>query len=85
MIKEFVQVDAFSDRPLFGNPAAVVFEADDIAPEVMQQIAREMNLSETVFVLRPSRPDADYRARFFTPRSELPSPGTRQLPLLMPS
>lgn len=75
MIKEFVQVDAFSDRPLLGNPAAVVFEADDMAPEVMQQVAREMNLSETVFLLRPSQPDADYRVRIFTPRSELPFAG----------
>ena len=73
--KDFAQVDAFSARPLFGNPAAVVFDADDLAAEVMQKIAQEMNLSETVFILRPTHPDADYRARIFTPRSELPFAG----------
>src|SRR5262245_59541409 len=50
MLKDFVQVDAFSDKPLYGNPAAVVFDADDIPTATMQQIAKEMNLSETVFI-----------------------------------
>lgn len=72
---DFVQVDAFSDRPLYGNPAAVVFDADDIPTETMQKIAREMNLSETVFILKPSTPEADYRARIFTPMNELPFAG----------
>ena len=71
MLKDFVQVDAFSSRPLFGNPAAVVFDADDIPTETMQKIAREMNLSETVFILHPTAPEVDYRARIFTPLSEL--------------
>nr|WP_314074459.1 PhzF family phenazine biosynthesis protein [uncultured Roseococcus sp.] len=75
MIKDFVQVDAFASRPFFGNPAAVVFEADDIPDEVMQKIAREMNLSETVFILKPTTTEADYRARIFTPLSELPFAG----------
>jgi PhzF family phenazine biosynthesis protein len=75
MIKEFVQVDAFSHRPLFGNPAAVVFEAEEIPPATMQKIAREMNLSETVFLQAPTGPEADYRARIFTPCSELPFAG----------
>lgn len=72
---DFVQVDAFTRRPLRGNPAAVVFGADDVSTETMQRIAQEMNLSETVFVLRPSVPEADYRARIFTPRSEMPFAG----------
>lgn len=72
---EFLQVDAFSSRPLYGNPAAVVFDADEIPAEIMQRIAREMNLSETVFMLKPSSPDADYRVRIFTPMSELPFAG----------
>jgi len=75
MLKEFVQVDAFSRRPLFGNPAAVVFDADDIPSDTMQRIAREMNLSETVFVLEPTQAGADYRARIFTPMNEIPFAG----------
>jgi PhzF family phenazine biosynthesis protein len=72
---DFVQVDAFTSRPLYGNPAAVVFDADEISTETMQKIAREMNLSETVFILKPTIPEADYRARIFTPMSELPFAG----------
>lgn len=75
MQKEFVQVDAFTNRPLYGNPAAVVFDADEIPAETMQKIAREMNLSETVFILKPTAPDADYRVRIFTPMNELPFAG----------
>ncbi|XP_031617663.1 uncharacterized protein LOC116337351 [Contarinia nasturtii] len=72
---DFVQVDAFTNRPLYGNPAAVVFDADDIPAETMQKIAQEMNLSETVFILKPNHPDADYRVRIFTPKNELPFAG----------
>src|SRR5437868_497196 len=72
---DFVQVDAFTTRPLYGNPAAVVFDADDLPAETMQKIAREMNLSETVFVLKPTSAAADYRVRIFTPMSELPFAG----------
>jgi PhzF family phenazine biosynthesis protein len=72
---DFVHVDAFTHRPLFGNPAAVVFDADGIAAETMQKVAREMNLSETVFILKPTHPEADYRARIFSPMSELPFAG----------
>ncbi|MEE3662254.1 PhzF family phenazine biosynthesis protein [Brenneria sp. g21c3] len=72
---DFVQVDAFAHRPLYGNPAAVVFDADKIPAETMQKIAREMNLSETVFILKPTTPEADYRVRIFSPMSELPFAG----------
>lgn len=75
MPTDFVQVDAFTSRPLHGNPAAVVFDADGIPAETMQRIAREMNLSETVFILAPTAPEADYRVRIFTPMSELPFAG----------
>jgi PhzF family phenazine biosynthesis protein len=68
-------VDAFTRRPLYGNPAAVVFDADAIPANTMQKIAREMNLSETVFILNPTTPEADYRVRIFTPMSELPFAG----------
>jgi PhzF family phenazine biosynthesis protein len=72
---DYVQVDAFTDEPLYGNPAAVVFQADGLDGKTMQKIAREMNLSETVFILKPSSAEADYRARIFTPVSELPFAG----------
>lgn len=72
---DFVQVDAFTRSPLYGNPAAVVFDADELPAETMQKIAREMNLSETVFILKPSIPNADYRVRIFTPMNELPFAG----------
>lgn len=72
---DFVQVDAFSRTPLYGNPAAVVFGAEEVPGETMQKIAREMNLSETVFILAPTTPDADYRVRIFTPMNELPFAG----------
>ncbi|WP_138467010.1 PhzF family phenazine biosynthesis protein [Poseidonocella sp. HB161398] len=68
---DFIQVDAFARQPLFGNPAAVVFDADDLPVATMQRIAREMNLSETVFVQAPTLPGADYRVRIFTPACEL--------------
>ncbi len=74
-VKEFWQVDAFARERYKGNPCAVVFEGDDIPTEAMQRIAAEMNLSETVFILRPSEAGADYHARIFTPRSELPFAG----------
>jgi trans-2,3-dihydro-3-hydroxyanthranilate isomerase len=67
-------VDVFTDRPFAGNPLAVVFGADGLAGDQMQTLAREFNLSETVFVLRPSG-GATYRARIFTPDSELPFAG----------
>src|SRR3954464_6117169 len=66
-------VDVFTDRPFAGNPLAVVFGADALAGDQMQTLAREFNLSETVFVL-PSD-TATYRARIFTPETELPFAG----------
>lgn len=71
-MKEFWQIDCFTVQPFCGNPAAVVFDCDDMDSDWMQAVSREMNLSETVFFLRPSTPDADDRVRFFTPRHELP-------------
>ncbi|WP_018254353.1 PhzF family phenazine biosynthesis protein [Salinispora mooreana] len=68
-------VDVFTDRPFAGNPLAVVFGADGLATEQMQALALEFHLSETVFVLPPTRADATYRARIFTPVDELPFAG----------
>lgn len=67
------RVDAFTDRPLAGNPCAVVLDADGLTEEQMQAVAREMNLSETAFVVSSS--SADYGARYFTPAEEIPLAG----------
>lgn len=69
----FMQVDAFTERPLAGNPCAIIFEADTLSDEQMLAIAKEMNLSETAFVLMSSV--ADVRARYFTPAEEIPLAG----------
>ena len=71
----FVQVDVFTDRVFGGNPLAVVFEAAGLSDVEMQAIAREMNCSETTFLLPPSRPDCAARVRIFTPTRELPFAG----------
>jgi len=70
-----LQVDVFTRVPLAGNPVAVVLDAESLGAEEMQAIAREMNLSETTFVLPPAAAGADYRVRIFTPRHELPFAG----------
>lgn len=70
----YVIADVFTDSPLEGNPVAVFTDAGDLSSELMQRIAREMNLSETVFVL-PGDGDADARIRIFTPSTELPFAG----------
>ena len=66
--------DVFTDRPLAGNALAVFTDADGLPAATMQAVAREMNLSETAFVLRPTD-DADARIRIFTPTMELPFAG----------
>lgn len=71
----FLQLDVFTDRALSGNPLAVFPEAEGLSDGEMQQIAREMNLSETVFVLPPSDEKALRRLRIFTPGRELPFAG----------
>ena len=64
-------VDAFTDRAFSGNPAAVVV-LDETPPDGwMSALAREMNLSETAFVIREVLPDADFRLRWFTPMMEV--------------
>jgi trans-2,3-dihydro-3-hydroxyanthranilate isomerase len=71
----FIQLDVFTDRAFAGNPLAVFPEAEGISDEQMQQIAREMNLSETVFVLPSVKEGVLRRLRIFTPGSELPFAG----------
>ena len=70
----YIVVDVFTDTPLEGNPAAVVTDAHGIPAERMQRIAREFNLSETVFVF-PAQDGGDARVRIFTPSVELPFAG----------
>jgi PhzF family phenazine biosynthesis protein len=71
----FKQVDVFTRRPFWGNPVAVVIDAEELEAEDMQRIAAWTNLSETTFVLPPSSDRADYRLRIFSPRQELPFAG----------
>lgn len=69
------QVDAFTSERFTGNPAGVVLDADDLTGRDMQRIARELNNSETAFVLKPDAPDHELRIRYFTPTMEVPSCG----------
>ena len=75
MTRRFHQVDVFSQKPLKGNPLAVVHEAEGLSDAQMAAFARWTNLSETTFLLPPSDPSADYRVRIFTPGGELPFAG----------
>ena len=68
-------VDVFTHERLSGNPLAVFLDADALDGETMQRLAREMNLSETTFVLKPSDANATHRVRIFTPGQELPFAG----------
>lgn len=73
--RRFAQVDVFTTKPLYGNPVAVILEAEGLSSGEMQQIAQWTNLSETTFVLPPTESGADYQARIFTPTEELPFAG----------
>ncbi|MFN9746591.1 MAG: PhzF family phenazine biosynthesis protein [Betaproteobacteria bacterium] len=75
MPHRFHQLDVFSARPLRGNPLAVVHGADALDDAAMAAFARWTNLSETTFLLAPTRAGADYRVRIFTPGGELPFAG----------
>jgi trans-2,3-dihydro-3-hydroxyanthranilate isomerase len=67
----FVQVDVFTDRVFGGNPLAVVLDAGGLTDGEMQAVAREMNLSETTFVLPATRPECAATVRIFTPAREV--------------
>ncbi|GHA15590.1 phenazine biosynthesis protein PhzF [Devosia pacifica] len=68
-------LDVFTSQPLAGNPLAVVHDAQRLSSQSMQAIAREFNLSETVFVLPPASSSNTARLRIFTPMVELPFAG----------
>lgn len=75
MRRRLYTLDVFTSKHFAGNPLAVVADGDGIPPERMQAIAREMNLSETVFVQRPTHNQALARLRIFTTERELPLAG----------
>jgi trans-2,3-dihydro-3-hydroxyanthranilate isomerase len=72
--REYVIADVFTNTPLEGNPVAVFTDGQGLTGETMQRTARELNLSETVFLL-PAEGEADARVRIFTPATELPFAG----------
>lgn len=75
MMRRYTVADVFTDTPLQGNPVAVFTDASGLSAEVMQRAARELNLSETVFMFRSDEPHAHLRIRIFTPAIELPFAG----------
>ena len=73
--RRFAQVDVFTAKPLYGNPVAVILDAEGLSSAEMQQVALWTNLSETTFVLPATEAGADYHTRIFTPSEELPFAG----------
>jgi trans-2,3-dihydro-3-hydroxyanthranilate isomerase len=73
--RRYAILDVFTGTPLTGNPLAVVQDADDLTTAQMQAIAREFNLSETVFLRPPGAPDRRADLRIFTPGVEMPFAG----------
>lgn len=71
----FHTLDVFTEKRFSGNPLAVVLDADLLTTEQMQAIAREFNLSETVFVQKPANPAHSAKVRIFTPAAEIPFAG----------
>jgi trans-2,3-dihydro-3-hydroxyanthranilate isomerase len=71
----YLHYDVFTDHLFGGNQLAVVLDGRGLSTETMQAIAKEMNFSETTFVLPPERADTDARLRIFTPGEELPAAG----------
>jgi trans-2,3-dihydro-3-hydroxyanthranilate isomerase len=71
----YLHLDVFTDHLFGGNPLAVFLDARGIPAETMQAIAKEMNFSESTFILPAERPDTGVRMRIFTPGEELPTAG----------
>ncbi len=71
----FHTLDVFTESLFGGNPLAVVLGGEQLSTAQMQTVAREFNLSETVFVLAPTRKDCAHRLRIFTPTKEMPFAG----------
>jgi trans-2,3-dihydro-3-hydroxyanthranilate isomerase len=75
MSYHYLQYDVFTGEPLLGNQLAVFTDASGLSTERMQRIAREMNFSESTFILPAERDDTDIRMRIFTPYIEMPMAG----------
>jgi trans-2,3-dihydro-3-hydroxyanthranilate isomerase len=75
MTHRYVIADVFTSAPLEGNQLAVFMDGDGLDDRRMQRVARELNLSETVFVLAPQEDGSDAKLRIFTPAAELPFAG----------
>ena len=73
--RRLYQLDVFTNKPYQGNPLAVITDGDGLSAKRMQAIAREMNLSETVFIQKPANNRALARLRIFTTTRELPLAG----------
>lgn len=71
----FHTLDVFTETPFVGNPLAVVLGADGLTSAQMQTIAREFNLSETIFVMAPRDPAHSAKVRIFFPTAEIPFAG----------
>jgi trans-2,3-dihydro-3-hydroxyanthranilate isomerase len=74
-MRDYLHYDVFTNRPFAGNQLAVFTDARGLSAEQMQTIAREMNFSESTFLLPAERSDTDVRMRIFTPGAELPMAG----------
>lgn len=74
-MRDYLILDVFADRPLAGNPLAVIPDARGLEPPTMQALARQFNLSETVFLWPPAAPGGPVPARIFTPGREVPFAG----------
>jgi trans-2,3-dihydro-3-hydroxyanthranilate isomerase len=75
MPRPFHICDVFTNRPYAGNPLAIVEDADSLTAAQMQAIARQFNLSETIFIQRPADPAHDAKVRIFLPTAEIPFAG----------
>jgi PhzF family phenazine biosynthesis protein len=75
MDRRFRLVDVFGERPLTGNPLAVVIDSEGLSPEDMLEVTRWLNFSEATFLSPPDSLEADYKARIFTLAGELPFAG----------
>src|SRR5215208_520501 len=75
VVHRIAWLDVFAERPLAGNPLAVVDDADGVSDEAMLSLAREVRLSETTFVQSADVDGADYRNRIFTVETEIPFAG----------
>ena len=75
MALSYLHYDVFTGEVLQGNQLAVFTDARALDPSTMQRVAREMNFSESTFILPPARSDTDIRMRIFTPMNEMPMAG----------